>query len=287
MAHVKRLISLTTIALALLLISPTGGNSQQEKPTQEQSETQKSPAPTAVLTGTATASQPAPTPQAPDTTSNPQSWDDWFWQNVITLSLAIVAIWGGCIALSTLDAIRDQARIARIALTRLERPWIVVGLKDAKLYLIDDLNDIFMASVFLSKRNEGRSLGRIVGGVVKAVVAIDPLPEIPDYTGGSGISFGQELIGPSQELEAPEQRIFDIDHNTWYAFQGGNAGKTHLAIYGRLEYRGVLEEDDSPLHETRFCLFLIPPTVEGDPERGKPVAVRAYYAGPAAYNRST
>ncbi len=188
------------------------------------------------------------------------------------------------------SAIREQATTARTALMRLERPWIVVGLKDAKIYAVgrDDFSLPYMAQIFLSKQNSGRSLGWIVGGTVKAVIVTParPLPEVPDYGGGSGISFGQEPLPQSQELDSPEQRIFVDGHETWNAFHSGNIGQTYLAVYGRLEYRGVLEPDGSRLHETCFCLYLMPP-IAAQPEKGKPVTVGAYYAGPAAYNRLT
>jgi len=196
------------------------------------------------------------------------------------------AVVAAVIGLRTLSGIREQAEIARTALTKLERPWIIIGLKDAKIYATGrDHPFPYMTSIFLSKRNSGRSLVWIVSGTVRAVIvtAVQPLPETPDYKGGTGISFGEEPVAQSQEVDSPEQRLFVDDVETWIAV---HSAKSHLAVYGKLEYRGVLEPDDAPPHETRFRLFLMPP-IYGDPEKGKPITVGAYYAGPAAYNRCT
>ena len=137
------------IASALLLSAAKNGNAQNPAalPTARNSQNQEpvkvAATPHAVPSATASPSEPAQNPQCCQAVANSQGWGDWFWQNLATLLLVVVAVWAGRIAIRTLDRIADQARNGEIAanaaktsadtaeksLYDLERPWVFISLE--------------------------------------------------------------------------------------------------------------------------------------------------------------
>lgn len=264
MARVTRSLRVVLVAMILVSALPTGGNGQQ-KPGQQKTE---APASSAVLS-----SQPTPfSPPGERRNNNPLGWNDWFWQNSTTLLLAVIAVWATYVALNTLDAIRDQAKIAREALTQLERAWVVVGLKKATIQFFT--NEDFLIRIILFQKNSGRSPAWVLGGVTKANKLRGPMPETPDYSDDQ--LHTPKPLAPSDEIELPEQVLpINTDTEAWAVV----GGELKLRIYGILHYRDVFG-----FHETRFCLCL---ALKRIPQQGLPENVNAFFDGPEAYNRYT
>ena len=227
--------------------------------------------------------QPSPIVQSSGTSTDPQNWNDWFWQNSTTLLLAVLAAWAGYIALRTLAAIRDQARIASNAITKLERPWIFVQLE--KIEFLNS-HDQYTIRVFLRRRNVGRSPAWIVTGAIatKKLSDSESLPTVPDYSEGRAYS-GPAPIAQSEELATSEERFF-LDEEEWVQFA---LGKLKLILFGEVNYRDNLGTEDLARHVTRFCICLAHPL--NDPFPDKPVIVTTsnywYFGGPEGYNTFT
>ena len=291
----KPLSALILIASALLLNaanngsaaenpkSPTARNSQNEKPDNQERQTEKTPTPGAESSISTTPTQPTPAVQGSETSTNPQSWNDWFWQNFSTLLLAILATGGSIIALRTLDAIRDQARIASDAITKLERPWIFVGLEKVQFF---NVHGNYLVCAFLRRRNVGRSPAWIIGGVAatRKLSESESLPTVPDFAGYPAYT-GPVPIAQSEELEPWEQR-FVLKEEEWIQFA---LNKVSLVVFGEVRYYDSFNRGDSARHFTRFCIYLAQPINEPFPD--KPVILTGsnywYFGGPEGYNRFT
>jgi hypothetical protein len=280
---------LVLIASALLLsavthgahaqtsVLPTVRNSQNAETIQNQPQTQEPPTPSAVLSPTTATSQPSPAPQAGDSAPNSQSWHDWFWENVPALLLAVLAVWAGCIGLRTLDAIRDQAQIARDALTQLERPWIIAIPKGEVIFGQEpgERAPSMTVRCEIEFVNSGRSPAWLISGAVCQFRG-DRLRDTPDYT-GADVEYSLTPLSPNDKL--PDQsRLFVIgeDAGEDSAYRLFLKGSLKLAIFGYVTYRDAMQKES---HETRFCMIL-------DPPLGRRPC-RLIFGGPEAYNRYT
>ncbi len=74
------------------------------------------------------------------------------------------------------------------ATKRLERAWVLVGLKEAEIQWFAD--EAFFIKIILYRKNSGRSPAWITGGVTKGSKLSGPLPDIPNYEGDR--SYGPE-----------------------------------------------------------------------------------------------
>jgi hypothetical protein len=156
---------------------PTARNSQNQESKQNQNQTQKAPTPSAVLSIATAPSHPSLTPQTQNATLDPQSWNNWFWDNFPALLLAVLAVWAGCIGLSTLDAIREQAKIARDTLTETSRPWVhpEISIASDLTYNVSGANITFQVLL----KNTGNSVAKDVWPDLKLLL------RIPKMKGGS------------------------------------------------------------------------------------------------------
>ncbi len=194
-----------------------------------------------------------------------------------TLLLVGVAIVAAFVAVSTLDAIRVQADIAKEALVKLERAWLVVIPKKARIYRRDHPNGpVYSISIQFARINSGRSPGWIVGGIAKLIQRSDPLPDEPDYSGA--LDFGPTPA--PQDQEVPEQYMRGF--MTASQFKDFLQGRLTVGVYGLIRYKDVI--DDKAVHELRFCFLLSPPLEV--PADGGYVSCLTQFGGPPAYNRS-
>jgi hypothetical protein len=291
MKHSSTWFALILIASALLLsvangahavenqASPTARNSQDGKAQEQESKAQETPSSAAESALSASPTQPTPTLKSRDTGPNPQSWNDWFWQNFTALLLTVLAIWAGFVALRTLDAIREQARIAKEAITKLERPWMFVQLE--KLEFIANKGGDYVICVYIRRRNVGRSPAWTFGGRVatQKVTDFDKLPRLPDYSEGT-INLPAP-VAQSEELPIREDRFF-LSEEEWIDFA---KGKLTPVLLGEISYRDNLSPDS---HTTRFCICLIHPMK--DPYPNAPVIITSpiwFFGGPKDYNLFT
>jgi hypothetical protein len=292
MKHSNTWFALILIASALLLSaanvaraaknpkSPAAQNSQEASAQQQESQAKETPAPTAESSISAPPAQPSPTVQSSDTSTNPQSWNDWFWQNFAALLLAVLAIWAGLIGLRTLDAIREQAQIARDGIGKLERPWIFVQLE--KLEFIANKGGDYVICVYIRRRNVGRSPAWTFGGRIatKKVTDFEKLPRLPDYFAEGTMSLPAP-VAQSEELSIHEERLF-LNEAEWVDFAKGKLTPT---VLGEINYRDNLSPDD---HTTRYCICLVHPMK--DPFPNAPVIVTSpvwFFGGPKEYNLFT
>jgi hypothetical protein len=186
-------------ALAQTSELPAARNSQNEEPKQDQAQTQKAPTPSAVLSNATASSQPSPTPRTENAAPNPQNWNDWFWQNFSALLIAVLAVWAGFIGLRTLNAIREQAKIARDTLTETSRPWVYpeIAIASALTY---DVNGAKIAFQVVLK-NTGHSVAKDVWPDLKLLL------RIPKIKGGPTDEVAeQRKLSEEARKRNPEQR---------------------------------------------------------------------------------
>jgi hypothetical protein len=242
-------------------------------------------------------------------TFSPPVWSNW--------GLIVVAAVAAYVGLMTLDAIRRSNRVAvRVAraanksanaarksadvaerqLHRTERPWIafeatkILGTK----YIVDRIKrlhpmlqekpdsltvEIIQVSVQYRFDNCGRTPARLVGGDVQLICA-DPksLPVEPIYR---FISTPESLLPPGYSADnSLTVRLFPP------AFEKFVRRQESLILFGFVQYRDVIGEDNGPLHESRFRMECEFPGYD----IGKSELVGPFYfafAGADSYNRYT
>jgi hypothetical protein len=102
----KSTLALTPTSQLAVRSSPT------QKPANQASQTHTTVTPGALLSTNTPTGQPT---HAIDGSSDSQTWNNWFWQNIATFLLVVVAIWAGWIATGTLDEISSQTLAATTA----------------------------------------------------------------------------------------------------------------------------------------------------------------------------
>ena len=200
-----------------------------------------------------------------------QSWHSWFWQNIATLLLAIVAIWTGFIAIRSLREISQQAAIAKVALTKLERPWLMAIPVRFEIYPPHASDNTPRTIKFTySIQNVGRSPAWIIGGAGKAqIIAKDKLPEEPNY-GNLNPVYSQTPAPPGEKgREEYAELAF-----SWEEFKALREGRLNFVIFGFMKYLSALRDE---IHVTRFCICLEKHPTSAD--------LAMSFCGPAAYNR--
>lgn len=145
-----------------------------------------------------------------------QSWPDWFWQNAATLLLAALAMWAGCIAFRTLNAVRAQVDIANRGLTKLERAWIMV-VPHAVRVEPQAGTALTQRSITFSWtiRNVGRSPAWITGGKARdEKTAQSNLVPLPNY--GEVGQYSPTPIPPDEKGRAESiRRTFTAAYNRY------------------------------------------------------------------------
>jgi len=267
------LSSIRNAACAQTSDSPTAQNRQNQESLQNQTQTQKAPTPSAILSTATPTSQPSSSPTG-SSSSNSQSWNDWFWQNFSALLIAVLAIWAGYIGLRTLDAIRDQGKTARDALTKLERPWVFIVPKKATIRQTSD--GLHLISVEITITNAGRSPAWLVNSALSHQRKIaEPLPEEPAY---QDYRHGPTPVVPNENGTPKWLRTVLLKEQV-DAFVGGTL---QVFFYGRVQYSDVFGDE----HETRFCMNVHPPLLD-IPKDGKPISCWPQFEGPPSYNLSS
>lgn len=156
--------------------------------------------------------------------------------------MAILAIWAGRIALNTLDAIREQARIASDALTKLEIPCVSVGELDP--HVEEPTGHPHERPWFnYNFRNDGRSVAELISVValVRLYSKESPMPPYPSYDGAL-VDKSVFFIAPNSTTgkfrwTAMLPRALELDE-----YAGITLGITQLIFFGYVRYLDVFKK---------------------------------------------
>jgi hypothetical protein len=156
------------------------------------------------------------------------NWSNW--------ALVFAAIWAGRIALNTLCAIRDQAEIARKALTFLETPRISIG-KLSSFVRQPDSRPYPRPQFRFSLKNDGRSVAELTSVCPIARVVTDP--SIPVNYDGGLIDTSQVAIGPNSDTGEMQWRAIVMQEVNEAEFAKVLAETAHIVLFGYVKYVDV------------------------------------------------
>lgn len=173
--------------------------------------------------------------------------------------LVFVAIWGICVAIDTLKAIKEQTDATRVAadaaklnaqaLINAERPWFVVEIEHWT-----DNPEYYRIKV----TNRGRTPGILEEVFVEKCFIQNPsdLPLPPSYSNGC-IGPDDNFFGPGRDpyiIAPPFNPTMEL--KDWR--DSPNNSQTVLRVaYGKMTYRDTLSGNESSeiIHETRWCYY--------------------------------
>jgi hypothetical protein len=170
-------------------------------------------------------------------------------------------------------AIKRQADAAHDALTKLERPWIVMLPSGAGvepyIHVVGKPPEPTLTFT-ISLSNAGKSPAWLTGGYSKVYrIKLSDLPSIPDY--GKIPPYTRTPAVPGREWK--ETLRIDLSAAEYDAFL---ARTLDIVLFGFVSYVDAFDEK----HESRFCVLYEPPAVRS-------LSLRSSFGGPEAYNRYT
>ncbi len=163
----------------------------------------------------------------------PPLWSNW--------ALVGAALWAGRIALQTLAAIQEQARIARDALTKLEKPCVSIGKMEPHVKKsAGEPHEI--PWLIYGFRNDGRSVAELNSVLcqVRLYSPKAPMPTSPQYDGL--VDKSVFFVGPNSNTgemrwscQLPRRLRPD-------EFAGVLDGTVQLIFFGYVRYLDVFGE---------------------------------------------